>query len=239
MLDPSIMLTTPEGYEFSEVPDTIDVQYRLANTDIISFRIFSNDGFKLIDIVSQGSAQRAGVMISYKIEFDGTAKLPVLGRTKLSEMTLREAELFLEEKYSEYYNDPYVILTVSNRRVIIFPGTSGSARVLNLANDNTSLLEAIAMTGGLSGDARASQIKVIRGDPSAPEVYLIDLSTIDGMKDGGMILQANDIVYIEPRVRPAVEIVREMQPLVTLISVTTSLITSIYSIFALTQLLGQ
>jgi len=92
------------------------------------------------------------------------------------------------------------------------------------------------MTGGLGGDAKAAQIKVIRGDKENPDVYLIDLSTISGMKDGSMVLQANDIIYVEPRVRPIVEIVGELNPIVSLISVSTSLLSTI---FVLSSVLGQ
>ena len=238
VLDPSIMLRTPEDYQFSQIPDSAGTEYKLAANDVIQFKIYSNDGFQLVDI---GNAQliRGELNTAYKIEFDGTTKLPVIGRTKLAGITLRECELYLEELYSEFYNSPYVIVNVTNKRVIIFPGRSGSATVLNLSNDNTTLLEAIAMTGGLGGDAKAAQIKVIRGDKENPEVYLVDLSTIAGMRDGSMVLQANDIIYVEPRVRPLLEIAGELSPIVSLVSVSTSLISTIYSIYALSTLVGQ
>ncbi len=243
ILDPSIMLTTPPDYQFSEIPDSSGAEYKLAANDIIQFRLFSNDGFKIIDIINQqgGGAQLQSLNFSpsYIIKYGGTAKLPILGETKLSGLSLREAELYLEGLYSEFYNDPYVVITVSNRRVIVFPGQSGSATVISLTNDNTTLLEALALVGGLGNDAKASQIKVIRGESSDPEVYLIDLSTIDGMKDGGMVLQANDIIYVEPRVNTVKEILGEITPIVGLISTTISLITSAYSVYAITQLLKQ
>ena len=43
-------------------------------------------------------------------------------------MTVREAELMLEEKYTKYYNKPYVQLLVVNRRVVVFPGGGGDAK---------------------------------------------------------------------------------------------------------------
>lgn len=238
VLDPSIMLRTPEDYQFSQIPDSAGTEYKLAANDVIQFKIYSNDGFQLVDIGNE-QLVRAQQNPSFKIEFDGTTKLPVIGRTKLAGITLRECELYLEELYSEFYNSPYILVTVTNRRVIIFPGRSGSATVLNLANDNTTLLEAIAMTGGLGGDAKAAQIKVIRGDKENPDVYLIDLSTIAGMKDGSMVLQANDIIYVEPRIKAIVEIISEISPIVSLVSVTTSLLSSIYSIYIFSVLRGQ
>jgi polysaccharide export outer membrane protein len=66
-------------------------------------------------------------------------------------------------------------------------------------NQNTTLTEVIAMSGGVSGEAKANRVKLIRGNPENPEVYLIDLSTIEGMKRGNIVLQGNDIVYVEPR----------------------------------------
>lgn len=240
MLDQSIMLRTPKDYTFAEIPDTLTGEYNLEINDIIQFRLFSNDGFKLVDVVSQDANSNRLMMNnmpSYKIDFDGTAKLPVLGRVKLSGMTLRKAELYLEEQYAAFYNNPYILLSVNNRRVIVFPGNSGNATVLALQNDNTTLLEALASVGGLKNDAKAHRIKVIRGPRENPEVYLVDLSTIEGIKDGSMVLQSNDIIYVEPRVRTVVEITKEITPLIGLISATTSLITSIYSLVLLSQII--
>ena len=46
-------------------------------------------------------------------------------------------------------------------------------------------------------NSRANRIKLIRNINGNQEVYLIDLSTIDGIKDGSIILQSNDIIYVE------------------------------------------
>jgi polysaccharide export outer membrane protein len=51
---------------------------------------------------------------------------------------------------------------------------------------------------GIPGSGKAHRIKLIRGEKANPEVYLIDLSTIDGMKKGDIVLQGNDIIYVEP-----------------------------------------
>jgi polysaccharide export outer membrane protein len=83
-----------------------------------------------------------------------------------------------------------------NKRVLLFPGRGGAASVLYLTNQNTSLLEALAATGGVFG--KAKKIKLIRGDLKNPKVYLIDLSTIDGLKQADLTLLGNDIIYVQP-----------------------------------------
>ena len=49
-LNPSLMLRTGKGYQYSQFPASQLVVYKIAPNDILSFQIFSNDGFKLIDV---------------------------------------------------------------------------------------------------------------------------------------------------------------------------------------------
>lgn len=221
-LRPSLMLRTPKDYVFDSLPKVPDSTYRISNNDIIEFRMYSNDGFKLIDMTNLENGNSGALTLrrgfDYVVEFDGTCKFPIIGRTRLKGLTIREAELMLEEKYTAYYNKPFVLIKVNNRRVIIFPGSEGTAKVVTLENDNTTLLEALAMAGGLYGNGKAYKIKLIRGDPKNPKVFLIDLSTIDGFKRYDPILQANDIIYVESRPRYASRVLTEITPYISLIT---------------------
>ena len=154
---------------------------------------------------------------SYSSEPSGMVKVPNVGRTRIAEVTIRETEIELERLYSEHYKDPFIMLKVTNRRLIVFRGAGGDAKVIVLANNNTTLLEAIALAGGIE-IGKARKIKLIRGDSQNPEVYLIDLSTIEGMKNGDMIIQANDIIYVEPVIKIASTILGELNPVISLAS---------------------
>ena len=133
-------------------------------------------------------------------------------------MTIREAEYFLEEKYDEVFIDPFLILNVTNRRVTIFPGSGGDGVVITLQNNNIKLLEALALAGGLADKGRAARIKLIRGDLADPEVYLIDLATIEGISQADIILQANDIIYVEPIGVTSRQLLGEVTPILTLLT---------------------
>ena len=69
---------------------------------------------------------------------------------------------------------------------------------MQLQNENTTLFEVLAQTGGIFSEGNASRIKIIRGDLKNPNIYLVDLSTIDGMKQADLNMQAGDIIYIDP-----------------------------------------
>lgn len=217
---PSIMLKTPKDYTFDQISDTMQKEeYRLSPTDVVSFRLLSNEGFKLVEFTNSGSAT-SGVLgsIETTVESDGTVKIPIIGRIKVAGLTVREAEQLFETRYSEFYVGAFVIIRVPNKRVIVFPGNSGHARVIPITNNNTTVFEALAQAGGISEDGKAYRVKLIRNCQPKPKVFLMDLSTIDGIKEGNTIVQANDIVYVESRDRTGQRLRNELFPYISLVT---------------------
>lgn len=214
------MFRTPKDYKYgTQIRDTT-LEYRIAANDEISFRLFTNNGLKLVDVTENNPQmfQQLNQGITYIVEFDGQVNLPIIGRVDVGGMTIREAEFFLEEKYDEVFIDPFLLLNVTNRRITIFPGSGGDGVVITLQNNNIKLLEALALAGGLADEGRAARIKLIRGDLSNPEVYLIDLSTIEGISQSDIILQANDIIYVEPIGVTTRQLLGEVTPVLTLLT---------------------
>ncbi len=196
---PSQMLRTKSDFKYSEFTQEQAMQeYKIAPFDKITFNISPNNGEKLLES-NAITTINSGAGASYTVEYDGFVKFPVFGRVKLSGYTLREAEKLLEDMYSEFYNKPFVKLEVTNMKVLLFgKGLSGPASVISLANPNTTLFEALASAGGVSG-GKSYNIRLIRGDLKNPQIFIIDLSTLEGMKKANLILQANDIIIIRPR----------------------------------------
>lgn len=229
VLNPEQMLRTPKDFQYSSLEELLVTdQYRLAPNDEIAFQLFTNDGERLIDPITMLSGQNLRQQqLTYRVEFDGTIKLPVLGRTHVAGLTTRAAEAMLEEAFTEFYNRPFVQLRVVNNRVILFPGgRGGTSSVIYLENTNTTLFEALAKAGGIA-DGKAAKVKLIRGEPENPSIYLVDLSTIEGVKNANLVLQANDIIYVEPRERVPQRILENVTPYLSL--VTTALL--VYSLF--------
>lgn len=224
-INKDLLFKTPTNYEYDIPPEVLDLEYRLQIHDILTFRLFDNDGFKLIDMSSGGGENMQNFrnmqdFVRYKIEVDGKCKLPILGRVELNGKTVREAELYLESLYSEYNVKPFVIIEVTNNRVIVMPGSGGDARVVPLMNDNTTLMEALAAAGGVAKRGNASRIKLIRRTAEGRQIYHIDLSKIDGIEDADMIVQAQDIIYVEPVPQLAVEILRDVAPILAILTST-------------------
>ncbi len=220
ILRPNLLLKTPKDYVFDQLSDTMTTEeYRISPTDAVSLRILSNEGFKLVDFSNNGGpTNSSNTIIETLVEQDGTIKVPLIGRLKVQGLTTREAEQLLETKFSEFYVGPYVILRVTNKRVSVFPGAGGTGRVISIVNNNTTVLEALAYAGGITDDGKAYRIKLVRNTKPKVKVYLIDLSTIEGLQSGNTVVQANDVIYVEPRPRFFSRAVAELGPYLTILS---------------------
>jgi polysaccharide export outer membrane protein len=231
-LNRSLMLRTGKDYPYSTFPEVQDKEYRLAADDRIAVRMFTNDGSGLINVAAGSNVMvGGGTTLDIKIESDGFSKLPLFGRLYLEGLTIRQAEMLIEDKFSEFYNNPFVLLEVSNKRVMIFAGSNTS--VVTLENDNTTLFEVLAMTGGVPEEGKADRIKLIRGELKNPEVYLIDLSTLYGMKNANLVLQANDIIYIETRKGHVRKVLLEIAPYLAILTTITSTIAIVTQVRAI------
>lgn len=215
------MLKTPKNFNYDKLVDSLGrIDYKIAPNDAITYRVFANEGFQLIDLAKSGNTNVRND-IDAIVESDGSIKMPLIGRIQIGGLSIRAAENLMEEKYSEFYVKPYVNLRVTNKRVIVFPGNTGAARVIALNNNNTTVLEAIAQAGGIPDDGKAYKAKLIRQNPSKPQeplVYLMDLSRIEGLSYGNSKVQAGDIIYVEPRYRPIRTFAQEITPLLTLLT---------------------
>jgi len=215
------MLKTPKDFTYDKLVDSLSrLDYRIAVNDVLVYRLLPNNGFKLINITGEATiVYRNDVDVI--VESNDSIKMPLVGRVKIAGLTIKEAEKLLQERYSKFYVDPFVTLRVTNRRVIVFPGNGGQAKVLSLTNNNTSVMEAIANAGGILEDGKAFKVKLIRLNPDSvqkPFVYLMDLSRIEGILAGQSIVQAGDIIYVEPRYRPLLTFSREVAPFLTLLT---------------------
>jgi polysaccharide export outer membrane protein len=231
------MFKTPRDFEYNTEQTIGNVEYRITPNDIIGFSVYTNDGFKLIDMttsavsINQPLASNANDnMTRFLVEPDGMVKLPIIGKVKVSGMTIREAEKSLESLYATFYNKPFVMISVLNRRVLVFTGEGGLGKVVLLQNENVTLIEALALAGGVNDRGKSKNIKLIRGDMRNPKVMLINLATIEGAKKSNLMLQANDIIYVEPAPQTSNEIFQQIAPVIGIITSIALVITIIQAL---------
>jgi len=233
-----------------------DKNYYIKKNDWIEIQVFTNKGELILDPNSDFARQVAGGVISnqfltpgistlgsdntaqrgrYLIGTDGTAMIPLIGRVKLDSLTYCQADSLLSVKFSSHYQDPYIITRATNRRVYFLAspslvigggGTAGLSKVIPLQNENTNLLEIIAIAGGIPVYGNASKIRIIRGDYKKPQVQVVDLSSIQGMMKADLRILPGDVIIVEPGRRVILDTTRDLLPLFTAIISVVSLLTT-------------
>ncbi|MFD1871295.1 polysaccharide biosynthesis/export family protein [Hymenobacter bucti] len=248
-----------------------DRNYRIQPNDFLDIRVYTNKGERIIDpngelqfgssagqtssltsrtATSSGSraaqVSRTGSSSSgleLLVQANGLVAVPIIGQTRLSGLTLRQADSTLQVLFTPYYRDTFIQTRVTNNRVIILGSPGGL--VIPLANDNMNLLEVLALAGGVDGGSggggggvyryggKTSTIRIIRGDLKNPQIEQIDLSTIAGMRRANLQMEPNDIVYIEPVRRRFLEGLTDAGPVFGAASTLLSAVSIVFTIITI------
>jgi polysaccharide export outer membrane protein len=180
-----------KDYQFFELAKKKVEEYVIQPGDELTLEVFSRDGFRLVDVLGgslninstgggTATTQATAIKREYLVDKEGFAKIPVLGMLYVKGYTQNELENQLAQRYAALFVNPFVILRVTNRRVFVFKGDG--AVIVELNNAPTSIIEVLAKSGGLARDLKAYKIKIIRGDLSNPQVRILDLSTLEGLR---------------------------------------------------------
>lgn len=212
------MFKTPKDYPYVvDTAGTYKSEYIISPGDRIEMHFFTIDGFKLVDVTnSVGSAGTEA--INYLIEKDSLVKLPILGNVLLGGKSIQIAEKELERIYSKYYINPFIQIKITNRHAYVFFADGGKGTTVNIVNDNTSIIEVIALAGGLTDNSKAWRIKVLRGDLRNPTVRIIDMSTLEGVMASDLTVRSNDIIYIEATPNYKIKVLAQLTPFISIIT---------------------
>lgn len=222
---PDIMFKTDKFYQFTP-SDTISStkEYVIKANDVLEIQILSNNGYQLVDVLGQGGYYNP---VTYTVHNEGFAILPMIDSLYLAGYSLTGAENLLSDRYSYYFVNPFIKIKVINRRCVVFTGR-GIGKVINLDNESISLIEVLGLAGGISG-SKAYRIKILRGDTKNPQVFLIDLSTIEGLRKANLQIASNDIIYVEPALTFN-DVNNQLIPIVSLVTTFILIYTSIVSL---------
>lgn len=234
-----ILFKAPKEKEAEFLKASYSIQnpknYLINKNDYLEFQIFSNHGEILVDptsefvkqVTSAGSSATKGV--KYLVQSDGCVDLPIIGHTKVDSLNIHQCDSLLANLYGKYYLDVFVLSKVSNPRVYVLGlgstansggGNSiGRALVVTLEHENTTLFEIIAKNGGVGMYSYTNRIKIIRGNLANPTIFTVDITKYDSYQKSNLVVQPNDIIYIEPLRRGAIEFLRDFSQISGILTV--------------------
>ncbi len=228
-----------KDYQYFELAQKKIEEYNIGSGDLLSLKVYSRDGFKLLDMItsedSKVSSSGRG-QETYLVDEEGFVNLPIVGELFVRGYTETQLKNILIDKLASIYVDPFVLLKVENRRAIVIKAAAvasgGGATIVELNQSPTSIIEVMAKAGGLSAISRANKIKIIRGDLKNPQVIEVNLTTIEGVRKSAMDVLPNDIIYIDSKRNAVQALLTDAAPFI-------GLATSIATIALLIRTLGN
>ena len=225
----NILFKTDDNTKIESSLTPSDSNRVIAVGDYLELEVFTKFGEKIIDpdyelTNTNVNAEKLRPKLKYLVRNDGSVKFPMIGDINLLGLTINKAESKLQKQFATYYHNPYVNLNFLNKRVILLGSPGG--QVIPLENENTQLVEILALAKGIDNNGKGHNIRLIRDD----QVFVADFSTIDGFYKGNVLVEPGDVIYIEPVRRPFTEFMKDNGPIISVITSVVSLVAVLISI---------
>jgi polysaccharide export outer membrane protein len=136
-------------------------------------------------------------MLGYLVEADGTIKIPYVGKVQAEGLTRTELEKKLTELLVDYTKNPVVNVRFLNYFYSVLGEVTRPGRV-NMANERTTILEAITMAGDITFLGRSDNLLVIREENGVRTFGRVSLLSKELFKSPYYYLRNNDVIYVEP-----------------------------------------
>lgn len=181
---------------------------RIQKNDRLSIQVSSknpelavpfNNQAGLYNVTEKGAVNTSYVDRGYLVDQQGNIEFPIIGTLNVEGMTLDGLRDFLKDKLvsAQLLTSPVVKIELINLKVMLM-GEVGN-KIINAPDGRLTLLEAITMGGGLSGNATTDKIAVIREENGVRKIYYNDIESKEIFNSSTYYLQQNDIVYVEPK----------------------------------------
>jgi polysaccharide export outer membrane protein len=153
------------------------------------------------DVIKVEALDEPALTRSVQLRQDGMIVLPLLEEVHVAGMTTAQIRQKLEDLYSTYYKEPQLLVTVEayrSKHITVY----GEVRRQGAQayTGYQTVADAVGQAGGVTWRSAPTRVRVIRGDPDAPEIYKVNLKKLllKGDTRQDVSLAENDVVYVPP-----------------------------------------
>lgn len=157
-----------------------------------------NDGGTAFSVTSaSGSEMGPSSGKGYLVDPSGYIDFPVIGKTKLAGLTIRQAKDALALKLKNYVKEPVVEMRIINYKITVLGEVNHPGAII-APNHKMSVIDAIAAAGDIPISGRKDNVVVIREIEGTREFAHLNLNSKEVFTSPYFYLKQNDIIYVEP-----------------------------------------
>lgn len=180
-------------------PKSFDYQVQPNDLLSIRFESITHDKFDFLGEattvqnlnITPASAQIIGELV----DEEGHVPFPVIGKVKVSGLTVFQIQDTLQRIADQYLESPIVKVRLLNYRFTILGEAAREGTVI-LNNNRVTMIEAIGQAGGLGELADRKNIKVIRQNGKKTEIQYINLLDENFINSPYYYVYQNDILIV-------------------------------------------
>jgi polysaccharide export outer membrane protein len=179
-------------------------KYKIQANDIlwVKFKSLTDKDFDFIsDNVNPNQTGNLGqgnaLLLGELVDENGEIPFPVIGNIKVIGLTVFQVQDSLQKVANLYFESPVVKVRLLNYRITLL-GEVAREGSITLANNRTTLLEALGLAGGLGELADRENIKLIRQDGNVADIQYINLLDENFMTSPYYYVNQNDVIIVPP-----------------------------------------
>lgn len=180
------LATTAQVAEGLPAPSASDTSPRQRAPRIGAFDKLTVSVFGVPELTTSGS-----------VDASGTFNLPLVGTVPVEGMTSNELAADLRQRYARYVRDPQVNVVIDQAvsQQVTIDGAVARPGVYQVSGE-TTLMRAIAISGGLTEDALKREVLVFRTVQGKRMVARFDMNEIRGARAEDPAVFGNDVIVV-------------------------------------------
>ncbi len=180
--------------------------YLIKPGDVLSIQIYTQDPnisrlFNIANTQTTTSVYNSEIstyITGFSVSDSGEVNLPVIGKVKIAELSVRNAQEAIQQAADRYLKDALVVVKLLSFRVTVLGEVKRPGTYINY-KDNLNIFEAIGLAGDLSDFGKRTNVLVLRNTPQGLKTFRMDLQDKNIVSSDGFFLQPNDTLIVEPR----------------------------------------
>lgn len=133
----------------------------------------------------------------YMIDPEGNINFPMIGKTQLAGLTIKEARDLIQSKIDEFIANVVVDIRLLNYKITIL-GEVARPGTYTFDQREVNLLDALGAAGDCSANADRRRVIILRKEAENTKAETLNLLNSDFIANPYFWLKPNDVIYVKP-----------------------------------------